>query len=709
MALISSIRNRSWILIVFIGIGLASFIMMDMFNSNTGAFGNRPTSTLGTINGQEIDYNKVRRTEEVFYRGASGNTYGIKDQLWNFYLEKSLLEDEGNKLGLNVGTDEIKELMFGTNLSPIVQAIFRNPQTGQVDMARIAEVKDQIQNDREQINEPYIEELYEQVKKERMQQKYTSLISQGFYTPNWMAEQVGGENNTFYDFNYVKIPFSDVEDSEVTVSDEDYRNYLTNNKATYMNDEETRKINYVVYDIFPSSKDSSDYYADLQGRLSDFRTAPSDSTFVIQNGGTMNNAYVKGSALPADIRSDMLNLPVGSVVGPYVDGTTYKMAKVSDRKLVADSVRAQVILISANQNDPSTYAAAFTRIDSIKTALDNGANFDNLAAQVSMDQTTADKGGDLGMMAHNSITGPLHDMMFYQAKEGEVNTVLNAAGAVLVKVNKKVFSSNEESVRVAYLSRSITPSDATQKATRDKVQEFVNTHETAADLEALVASDPNLRIQTTTGLERNDFEVPALGQDPSSRDMIRWAFENGTNTGDLSPDFYIYRYSNPVTYENYDSKYVIASLGSIQGEGMPSVENIKSEISSLVLNEKKAAFIASSIQGKDLASVASQYGGSVDNLTNISAAFSNIKDIGNEPKVVAALTTLQANQKSAPIHGENGVYVLELTNKTESNAGLDLAGIKRVQSTSLKNLARTALMESLKDGAEITDNRFKLY
>ena len=75
MALISSIRSRSWILIVFIGIGLASFIMMDMFNSNTGAFGNRPTNTLGTINGKEIDYNKVRRTEEIFYRGAVSYTH----------------------------------------------------------------------------------------------------------------------------------------------------------------------------------------------------------------------------------------------------------------------------------------------------------------------------------------------------------------------------------------------------------------------------------------------------------------------------------------------------------------------------------------------------------------------------------------------------------------------------------------------------------
>ena len=94
---------------------------------------------------------------------------------------------------------------------------------------------------------------------------------------------------------------------------------------------------------------------------------------------------------------------------------------------------------------------------------------------------------------------------------------------------------------------------------------------------------------------------------------------------------------------------------------------------------------------------------------NISAAFTNLKDIGNEPKVVAALTNLETNQKSAPIQGENGVYVIQLTNKRESSAGLDIANIKRIQSTSLKSLARAALMEALKDGAEVTDNRFKVY
>lgn len=708
MALISSIRNRSWILIVFIGIGLASFIMMDMFNSNTGAFGNRPTNTLGSINGKEIDYNKVRRTEEIFFRGATGSTYGIKDQLWNYYLEQSLLEDEGSKLGLNIGTEEINDLMFGNNLSPVVQQIFRNPQTGQVDLARLTEVKDQIQNDRSQINEPYIEELVGQVKKERMQQKYTSLVSQGFYTPNWLAEQLGNENNTLYDFNYVKVPFNKVSDSQVTVSDEDYSNFLNKNKAAYMSDEETRKINYVTFDIFPTKSDSSKYFGALQNLVQGFRTAPSDSAYVAQSGGSMNPAYISKSSLPLEIREDMANLPIGSVVGPYVEGTTYKLAKVSDRKIIADSVKAQHILIRANPSDPVSFQSALVRIDSIKTALDNGESFDNMAAQVSQDQSNADQGGDLGYFVQGTMVQQFNDMAFYKAKVGEVNTVLTQFGVHLLKVNDKKFSSKEESIRVAYLSRSITPSEETQKLARERVQEFVNTHSSASDLEALIASDPSLRMQTTTSLKRNDFNVPALGQDPSSRDMIRWAFD-GASVGDLSPDFYIYRYSNPATYENYDSKYVVATLASIQKAGMPSVENMKSEIGPLVMNEKKAAVIASAIQSQDLESVANQYGTTVGNLSNISAAFTNLKDIGNEPKVVAALSNLQANQKSAPIHGENGVYLLQVTNKTESNAGLDLANIKRVQSTSLKSLARTALMQSLKDGAEVTDNRFKVY
>jgi len=709
MALISSIRNRSWILIVFIGIGLASFIMMDMFGSSTSAFGNRPTNTLGTVNGQEIDYNKVKRTEEVFYRGATGSTYGLKDLIWNYYLEKSILKEEGDALGLSVGTEETNDLMFGSNLSPVVQQVFRNPQTGQVDMASLTDIKNKMATDRSQINTPYMEELVDQVQKSRLQDKYTAMVAQGLYTPNWMAEFFATENNTNLDFNYVKIPFSDVEDSAVSITDADYNTFLTDNKAKYNSKEETRKISYVAFDVFPSAADSTKYYNELDTRINAFRNAPSDSTYVVQNGGNMASNYVKRNSLSPEIQDNMLSMPIGSVVGPYLEGTAYKLAKVSDRKMIADSVNAQHILIRANPNDPTSFANAFTRIDSVKTALENGAKFDNLAAQISDDSSNADKGGDLGWFAQGTMVKPFNDLVFYSAEKGSVNTVLTQFGVHLVKLNDKKFIGNEESVRVAYLTRSITPSDATQKETREVVQEFVNDNANAESLNTLVASNPALNIKTTTSLKRNDYIIPALGQDPSSREMIRWAFEDGTDVNDLSPDFYIYRYSNPATYENYDSKYVVAALASIQPAGMPSLENIRTDIAPLVLNKKKASYIATSIAGKGIDAVAAQYGTSVSNLEGINASSTTVRELGNEPKVLAALMNLEPNQSSAPIQGENGVYVVQLLEKTNTSAGADLANTKRLQSTRLKTIARAELMESLKESAEVTDNRFKLY
>jgi hypothetical protein len=141
---------------------------------------------------------------------------------------------------------------------------------------------------------------------------------------------------------------------------------------------------------------------------------------------------------------------------------------------------------------------------------------------------------------------------------------------------------------------------------------------------------------------------------------------------------------------------------------MPSLASIRSQIEPLVLNQKKADFVSSAINGKDLASVAAQYNTSVDQLDGISASSTNVRQIGNEPKVVAALMNMSTDQVSAPIKGENGVYVLQLLNKSQ-NANADLAGTKRLQSTRVKSLARTALMDAMKKDAEITDNRFNVY
>ena len=67
------------------------------------------------------------------------------------------------------------------------------------------------------------------------------------------------------------------------------------------------------------------------------------------------------------IADTIFNAPVGTVIGPYIDGRNFKAVKLIARKTIADSVKSRHILLSAN--DPVSYAAAQRKIDSLKTLL----------------------------------------------------------------------------------------------------------------------------------------------------------------------------------------------------------------------------------------------------------------------------------------------------------------------------------------------------
>ena len=139
MALISKIRKNMWLVIVLLALALAGFIIMDMTSGNNGgALGQK--TTIGEVNGQKIDFMEFQRTEEALY-GNSGDPFTRKASLWNYFVENAIVNEIAEDNGIGVGADELNELEFGTNLSPMIQSFFRDPQTGQVDRNQLNEVK----------------------------------------------------------------------------------------------------------------------------------------------------------------------------------------------------------------------------------------------------------------------------------------------------------------------------------------------------------------------------------------------------------------------------------------------------------------------------------------------------------------------------------------------------------------------------------------
>ena len=74
MALIGKIRNNSWLLVTFIGLGLALFIVTSMFVGNQNPFFDNQL-TLGKIDGSKVDWQEFTIAEDALYSNASGDIF----------------------------------------------------------------------------------------------------------------------------------------------------------------------------------------------------------------------------------------------------------------------------------------------------------------------------------------------------------------------------------------------------------------------------------------------------------------------------------------------------------------------------------------------------------------------------------------------------------------------------------------------------------
>ena len=711
MALIGQIRNNSWILIVMIGLGLGGFIIMDMTSGQQSIFGSGQT-IMGSVDGENVDWNNFYRTEQVLYSGATGDVFSRRNSLWNYYVEEKLVQNEAEEIGLGVSKTELMDLQFGQNPSQIIRQRFSSPTNpGQVDREQLNYIKGLIENggideaiQTNQLNAsfvPYWAHQEKEIIKDRLQNKITSLVQKAMYTPTWMAEMGHADQNLRVDFAYVKVPFDEIDNSEVTLTDGDYSNYLKANQTRFYQDEESRKIEYVSFNVGPTGEDSTNLQNQVADLVSEFAAAEDDSLFVETNYGSIDAAYVKKAQLSPSIADTLFSMPVGSVYGPYLDAGAYRAVKLIDRKVIPDSVRSRHILQPAT--DPLSLQASITRIDSLKNLIEAGTHtFDSLATAFGTDGT-ASKGGDLGYAAPGGMVKQFNDLIFFEAEEGKLYTVITQFGVHLVEVTGKKFINNEEGVKVAYLSQVIVPSEETQNSIYEDVLEFVGQNRTLDGLVESVNANPNLSLETAPAFQKNDFQVGTLGSNNTSRSLVRWAF--GADKGEVSPE--IYTYQDPV--ENFNNKYVVAALTGIQKAGNPSVDNVKDQIEQLVINEKKGELILSKIKDMDMNTIASTYSSSIDTASNVNFIQGFIQNLGNEPKVLATAFNLGENEVSAPVVGETGVFVVRMVRKPILATATNIPQLRQSISSQSRARVPVSLLQAVRKNADISDNRFRFY
>ena len=139
-------------------------------------------------------------------------------------------------------------------------------------------------------------------------------------------------------------------------------------------------------------------------------------------------------------------------------------------------------------------------------------------------------------------------------------------------------------------------------------------------------------------------------------------------------------------------------------------KKLKYGVDLAVRKEKKAQLLADKLKsaGSDLASVASKFSIDVKEAAGVNFTSFSIPSLGFEPAVVGTVCSLPEGKVSAPIEGNNGVYLTKVTSFT-TGTDTDLKGEKNRIAQTLGYRAGSQVFESLKKVTEIVDKRSKFY
>lgn len=705
MATLEKIRNRAGILIsVVIGLALLAFILGDLFSQGGMAF-QQNQNVIAEVKGKEIPYQmfqqEVDKLIEInkFSQGESSldneKREEIREQVWEMLTRDYVMQDVYEDLGINVSSEELWDMVQGENVHPMIQRIFSDPETGEVNKMAIVQFLKSYNQDPSGQRKAYWLFLEEQMTNERKFNKFNTLVAQGINVTSSKSERLAELNSKNIDLQYVMHPYNEVEDNDVDIDESELKDYYNKHKENYKQSS-SRDIEYVTFNIEPTEEDINEILRWIEDMKSDYQETERDEEFINLNSDiSFDRTYYKKEELSDSIADFIFNADIGDIYGPYLEDETYKLAKLIDKKQLPDSIKLRHVMIQPTRSQAGVQEAR-NRADSLAQVLKEGADFANIAQQYSDDQSTAGEGGNLGWLSKNDYSEAVLDTAFL-SDVGEIKIVQGQEGFHIIEVVEKGRLTSK--VQVGILARNLEPSSKTYQQVYSKASKFAGENNTYDEfISSIEEKDITKRVASNVQIEAK--EIPGLSD---ARPLIRSAF-------DTKKEEMIKSENDPVF--EIDDKFVIAFVTDVRKEGYAEFERVRDDIESKVREQKKADKIIEDISDdlkniNSLQNYAQNASIELQQANNINYNSYQLRGAGSEPRVVSASVSLEPNTISTPIKGNNGVFLVEVIDLEETTQSSER--IRKEQLQRLQELATEEAYEALKEAADIKDRRYRFY
>ncbi|MGN6615918.1 MAG: peptidylprolyl isomerase [Ilyomonas sp.] len=705
MSVIQSIRDKgAWIVFGIIALALIAFILQDSSFRRGNIFSN--TTTVGSVNGDKISRtefeSKIDYYDQISKQRNQPMTRGqLNTEVWNYVIDQTLLEQVIDKLGLSFSAKELSDVLFGENPPQWLQQAFTDPQTG---IYNAEAAREQFAQMKKTPNDPRVQEIYSNYIQptidQSLYQKYQQLVAGAVYIPKWMAEKVNADNNSIAKVSYVYVPYNTISDSSVNVTDAEINAYLKQHQKLYKTDDETRTITYVAFAEKPTKEDSAAVYEKMAAVKQDFINATDAKSFLVSHSSEMPfyDSYLNAKDIRQANKDSILQTPVGSVFGPYLDNNSYVLAKMLDKRQIPDSVKVRHILVMTHQQqqDGSSVrvrddSTAQHILDSAIAELKTGKSWDSVTAKFSDDPGSKNNGGVIDYFSSGRMVPSFNDYAF-TGKVGETKVVNTEYGLHYVEILGQKGSSM--GYKIAYFSQPIEASAETINAAQSAANQFAANSRNKAQFDEN-AKKSGLTSIPSPEIKENDFSVGPL---MDSRELIRWVYKN--KVGDVS---------EPMEINN---QYVVAMITSDTKAGLPNAQAARPLVESRIRNEKKAKIIIDTkLKGNTLEAMAQSSGTTVQQADSLSFETPFFPNIGSEPKAIGASFNKEIQNKvSSPIAGASGVFVIKGEGvSAKSSLGTSPETLQQTLKTDIIRQAANSTIEALRKSATIKDYRSTFY
>ncbi|MBQ8281990.1 MAG: SurA N-terminal domain-containing protein [Paraprevotella sp.] len=715
MATLQKIRSKGPLLVIILGLALFAFIAEEAMRSIQSAT-NESRQQVGEVYGEGVSVHEFQDLVDEYLdvvKFTSGNSAvndeqiaQIRDQVWSAYVNNKLLEKEADKLGLTVTDAEIQSIITAGTSPLLMQTPFRNEQTGRFDanllkkfLADYEAMKNNAQMPLEYIE--YYNGLYnfwmfieKSLRQETLNEKYQTLLAKSLLTNKITANAVFGNRTNESDIVIAALPYSTINDNDIQVEENDLKAKYNQQKETFKQLAESRDIKFIDIQVKASAEDKAALDKEMEETAQALAAGGDIAKIVRESGSTISYSVlpVSKNIFPTDISASFDTLAVGEIKQPYFNAgdNTMNIIKMNAKVTAPDSIQLRQIQVSGADMEAIEKTA-----DSIMTALNSGIAFDSIAKKYN--QT-----GEKTWITSRDYEGAIMSEENLKFIKTITNAPINkfekidfAQGCIIAQVTDRRAMITKYDVAV--IKRPIEFSKETYAKAYNDFSHFIASNPSQEDIEANALKE-GYNLQERKDMFSNEHSVAGV---KSTRDVLRWVFNEDTEVGDVSP---LYECGN-------NDHMLVVILTGIHKEGYRKLEDVKDYLTQEVIKDKKAELLIEKLANvKSLADAMKVEGIVTDTIKHVtfnSPTFI-VKTGASEPIISAITAKTEVNNFAGPVKGNGGVYTVQVIGKNKTAETFDIKKETTQQETmNLRGASR--FINELYEKAEVEDNRYIFY